>query len=386
MPNSTLSQPLPLEYLPALGSALDGAQASNRGTSDACTNDLEAINFWLDRVAHSRHTYRSYRKEIERLLLFCLLVKRQALSDLSAPDLVDYKKFLKDQQPHELWLGPRRPRAHPEWKPFEKQLTPASQNQALVILQNAFAFFVDLGYWRNNPGKLVSSQDLRYAINKKDGVERYIDKECWRYLWGFIQDKVAAAAEGSQQHKRLERDLLLFTLLYLQAPRVSELANARMGDISLKRGNWWWEITGKGNKTALVPLHQQSLTALQRYRRCFNFASATPQPQETSPLLGHITNPQVKALSADSIWRAVTDMAQAAAAVCTDRQQAQLLNKVSTHWLRHTSITHQAENGVELRYLQAIARHASIATTQKYLHQEERRWVEEYAKHSLVEG
>ena len=380
---TTLLYPRPLEQLPRLAPELDGSNSSNRGSSELCANDIEAINFWLNRVSHAHHTYRSYRKEIERLLLFCLIEKKQALSDLNASDLIAYKSFLKNPQPESIWRGARLARTNPAWRPFEKALTAASQNQALVILQNAFSFFVECGYWRQNPGKLVSSQDLRYAINNnKNSIERYIDQDSWSYLWNYVKQQVSLSAPVNTR-RRAERDLLLFTLLYLQAPRVSELANARMGDISTKRGHWWWEITGKGNKTATVPMHQQSMAALRRYRKFFHFASANPEVGEDAPLLGHVDQPISKGLSADSIWRAVKNTAQAAALVCPDQRRAQLLQKVSTHWLRHTSITHQAENGVELRYLQAIARHASIATTQKYLHQEEQRWVEEFSKHEL---
>ena len=382
MDNPALKQPRPLEFL-RLPNALDGSSGRNRGNDELCANDVEAIELWLSRVEHSHHTYRSYRKEIERLLLFCVLVKKQPLSSLSAHDLSAYKAFLKDPQPAPVWCGGRRPRDHPDWRPFEKKLTPASQNQALVILQNAFGFFTDSGYWRKNPGKLVSGQDLRYAINKSEGIERYIDQDCWRYLWGFIRSESKAARTNNSERRIYERNLLLFSLLYLQAPRVSELANARMGDLYLRRGHWWWEITGKGNKTASVPFHPESLAALRRYRAFFGFPDSEPAPGEKSPLLGHLDSPQHKALSADSIWRSVKTVCSGAAAACPNPQQATLLRRVSTHWLRHTSITHQAESGVELRYLQDIARHASIATTQKYLHAEERRWVAEFSKHRL---
>ena len=66
-----------------------------------------------------------------------------------------------------------------------------------------------------------------------------------------------------------------------------------------------------------------------------------------------------------------------------DKRKASVLRAASTHWFRHTSLTHQAELGVDLRYLQATARHASIETTQKYLHQENRQWHSEINKHKL---
>ena len=52
------------------------------------------------------------------------------------------------------------------------------------------------------------------------------------------------------------------------------------------------------------------------------------------------------------------------------------LKKASTHWLRHTSITHQADAGIELRYIKRNARHESVETTMLYQHAEEEKWHE----------
>ena len=69
-----------------------------------------------------------------------------------------------------------------------------------------------------------------------------------------------------------------------------------------------------------------------------------------------------------------------------DQRQASILRAASTHWFRHTSLTHQAERGVDLRYLQATARHASIETTQKYLHREHKKWHDETNRHNMHPG
>ena len=50
------------------------------------------------------------------------------------------------------------------------------------------------------------------------------------------------------------------------------------------------------------------------------------------------------------------------------------LKKASTHWLRHTAITHQADAGIELRYIKRNARHENVETTMLYQHAEEDKW------------
>jgi site-specific recombinase XerD len=67
----------------------------------------------------------------------------------------------------------------------------------------------------------------------------------------------------------------------------------------------------------------------------------------------------------------------------TDPQRADTLKRASTHWFRHTAITHQADNGIELRHLKKSARHNDINTTSKYLHAEAERWHTDLSKHRM---
>jgi len=66
-----------------------------------------------------------------------------------------------------------------------------------------------------------------------------------------------------------------------------------------------------------------------------------------------------------------------------DPYQAEKLRRASTHWFRHTSITHQADAGISLQFLQRNARHTRIDTTGLYLHAEEKEWHETMERHRL---
>ena len=56
-----------------------------------------------------------------------------------------------------------------------------------------------------------------------------------------------------------------------------------------------------------------------------------------------------------------------------DPAAATVLRRASTHWLRHTAATHQADAGTDLRFIQKNLRHASLETTALYLHAEDDR-------------
>ena len=63
--------------------------------------------------------------------------------------------------------------------------------------------------------------------------------------------------------------------------------------------------------------------------------------------------------------------------------KAEKLRAASAHWGRHTGITAKVDAGMEERYVQKDARHADRRTTQRYIHEEERRWHEEAQKQRL---
>jgi site-specific recombinase XerD len=70
-----------------------------------------------------------------------------------------------------------------------------------------------------------------------------------------------------RKQKEYERIRFLFHLLYLQGPRVSEVANSQMQSVKQIRGKWWWQVIGKGEKTQLIPINESMLNALMRYRQ-----------------------------------------------------------------------------------------------------------------------
>ncbi|MCY1477040.1 hypothetical protein D9M68_104210 [compost metagenome] len=122
--------PTPLEQL-RLPSALSGRNGSNRApttaTRIAATDDLAAVTAWLARYADSAATLQTYRREVERLILWAVLQLGKPLSSLTHEDLLAYERFLADPQPAARWVltgSKKLARSHPDWRPFAGPLSP----------------------------------------------------------------------------------------------------------------------------------------------------------------------------------------------------------------------------------------------------------------------
>ncbi|MGH8159214.1 MAG: hypothetical protein ACREPQ_13925 [Rhodanobacter sp.] len=95
MTNHALSTIVP-STLPA---ALSGIRGTNRASASAtrqiaANDDIAAIGLWLAEYQGSPHTFRSYRKEAQRLLLWAIQVRGKAVSSLTREDVLAYEAFL----------------------------------------------------------------------------------------------------------------------------------------------------------------------------------------------------------------------------------------------------------------------------------------------------
>jgi site-specific recombinase XerD len=339
---------------------------------------MEAINAWLGEFTDSPQTLRHYQKEAERLLLWALLQRQKALSSLTREDCLAFQGFLTNPQPVADWCGPRAPRMSPCWRPFRGPLSAASQQTALLVIHSLFSYLVKAGYLAGNPLALVRRRNRVNSVAHQP-VERFLEQDQWQALLETVED---LPKDTTRQTQHYERTRFLVALLYLLGPRVGEVATHSMGSFREVRGRWWWFVTGKGKKQDRVPVNGDMLEALQRYR-CFFNLSPLPIPDDRTPLILSLKG--TSGISANMIYRIIKDLvAQAADRLAEkDPQRAVHLRQASTHWFRHTSITHQAQNGISLDLLRYSARHAKLDTTSHYLHTDEARWHTAMEQHRL---
>lgn len=368
MPNSLLPNngPLVIALLPAL----DGSNGSNRAQGGvrqiAADTDVDAIRLWLAEYASSPHTFRNYRKEVLRLLLWATQGLGKPLSSLNREDLLAYEHFLAN--PSGEWIDPSLPRRGSDRRLFEGPLSPRSVRQAMGILSGLFGYLVSAGYFAGNP--LALRRQRSGAKNcRRATVERYLDHALWQSVLSFI-DTMPQSTHRERQH--YERVRWLFRLLYGASLRSSEAAQAKSSDLAQRRGKWWLHVVGKGGAEGDVPVSDALIADLARYRQ-FHGLPATPTSLESTPLVMSIAGRIDQLLTPTAIYLVVKEVfRRAAAALDTDDPaSADTLRRASTHWLRHTSATHQADAGNDIRFIQKNLRHASIETTAIYLHAED---------------
>jgi integrase/recombinase XerD len=386
-----LSVPRPIESL-VLTSELDGTHGVNRArhaiAQIAASNDLDAIRAWLARFVDTKTTFDNYRKEAERLLLWAVLQLGKPLSSLTHEDLLVYQHFLADPQPAAQWTangGRKHPRGDPRWRPFYGPLSPASQRQAMVILNVMFAWLVQAGYLAGNPLSL-SRQRVRRA---KPRITRYLSTGLWQEVKSSIQ---AMPKETAREREHYARVRWLFTLLYLGGLRITEVGTNTMGQFFCRRDEngedrWWLEVLGKGGKERLVPATAEMMAELSAYRREQGLP-ALPSPDENTPLvlpIGQSRKPLTRAALHLIVKQTFGNAASALRARGDDyAQRANLLEEASAHWLRHSAGSHMADQQIDVRLVRDNLGHASLTTTSQYLHvDDDRRHRETDEKHRI---
>lgn len=349
-------------------------------------SDSEAVGLWLAEFRSSEQTLRAYRREAERLLLW-LAAQQRSLGQLNRQDLDAFETFLADPMPRQRWVGPSRPREAADWRPFRGPLSPASRRQSLIILQSMFTWLVEAGWVAHNPFRLMRDKRRRLD-NRQAGIERYLERPLWEWFWEWTARPLGSDA-SQREHFVWHRRRLLFGFAYLLAPRISEMATAEMSDFFQREGRWWWRVVGKGDKSARIPVPQDMLLLLREWRLVLGL-TAEPQPGEQGSVLRALDGR--RPLGHNQLYRLIREAFHQAADALEHEAGAEAAHQVTRlraatpHWLRHTALTHQAQAGVELRYLASTARHARLDTTAQYLHLEDEEWHRQQSAHVLPKG
>jgi len=175
--------------------------------------------------------------------------------------------------------------------------------------------------------------------------------------------------------------------------RASELAGGRMNDFRYDGELWWWHVIGKGSKAEKIPVVDDMIKALIRYRAYLGF-TPLPLDNDDSPLLrstkngSPITARQLN-LILDKLFEAAAKLlemksaelpASAILGKAEYQTRAAKIRQASSHWGRHTSITFQVRSGIPKEIVQLNARHNDSRTTEGYTHEDEKHWHSEAQK------
>lgn len=382
---------VPIEAF-AVPANVDGTSGSNRWPGrpriDA-ENDLQAIHAWLATKSGNRNTQRAYRKEAERMLLWAIIERGKALSDLSVDDCTGYRDWLSmlgRSQPDQWaftiqqtdWIAPRNtPRFSADWRPFDGALSASSVKHAITILGSLFEWLVRVQYCAFNPWDAVG-KTLVVQQEAPENIEltRVFSAGQWQFLMNHLH--------GMVQTDHTER--LRFALPFAHATglRLSELVDAKTGRLytmPLRDGTgvrWMLKVFGKGGKWRAVPVPDRIIALLRAFleRRGLD-SDPLASPPDTALIPRVASN---EAISPSGLYKAIRGLFQDAAHALHasgKAHDARAFERASVHWLRHSCGSHLGSSGVPVNLIQKLLGHASVATTSIYTESdEERLWLE----------
>jgi integrase/recombinase XerC len=160
----------------------------------------------------------------------------------------------------------------------------------------------------------------------------------------------AIAAKAGEDPTPLNiRDLAIIEVLYASGIRVSELCGLNFADFDTARNTL--QVIGKGNKQRVVPIGIPAVKALADWLKV-----GRPELANNSSADAIFIGSRGKRIDQRTVREVVYDA------------MAAIGSHMSPHGLRHTAATHLLEGGADLRTVQEILGHASLATTQIYTH------------------
>ncbi len=251
-------------------------------------------------------------------------------ADISDPDQVD-------EMPPELTLDDIRKHLK---HLARRGLSTVSIARHLAAIRMFLRFLHQRGHLRRDLSSLIESpkrpQPLPYTVS-----------------YSAIDALLRAPDPGDEFYLR---DQALLELLYATGMRVSELTNLTLERLNLEVG--FLRCIGKGNKERVIPIGSAAIEALNEYLETLR-PTLEARHSGRAVFLSRTGRP----LDRTNIWRIVRKYAR----------HADIDRKFSPHTLRHCFATHMLGGGADLRVVQELLGHASLATTQVYLHVDQAR-------------
>jgi integrase/recombinase XerC len=301
---------------------------------------MDPIDGFADRLLRidraSPHTVRAYVADLRQLAAYLSERGKQ----LDHADRDDLRAFLASRFAHDQ---------------------PATLARKQSSIRTYYEYRVRMGFLDDSPARALVRPKRRGSLPNVVTV-----------------DDVFALLESPADSVAGLRDRCAFELLYGAGLRVSELVGLDLAD--LLEGVTAVRVRGKGGKERIVPLVAKAREATQRYlarRGELRRRRSPPQvepapvpakrggPRATDPLF---LNRRGGRLTARSVAR---HLARYALACGTSRH-------VHPHALRHSFATHLLDMGADLRGIQELLGHASLSTTQRYMHVSSERLVQAY--------
>ncbi|HEY7986392.1 MAG TPA: site-specific tyrosine recombinase XerD [Methylophilaceae bacterium] len=264
---------------------------------------------WLEEGL-ARNTLESYRNDLSQFTDW--LEKRG--SELIAVTRSDLEGYLAYKNPHSK---------------------PRSIGRLIASLRRFYRYLLRENLVSEDPTLQLDSPKLPRSLPKS-----------------LTEEEVVALLNQPDENEMLGlRDRAMLEMLYATGLRVSELVNIKVAEVSLSEGVV--RATGKGSKTRLVPLGEESLDWITRYLK-----EARPQILDGQVSDSMFVTQRGGAMTRQAFWYLIKRHAKLAG----------IQKHLSPHVLRHAFATHLLNHGADLRVVQMLLGHADISTTQIYTH------------------
>ena len=294
----------------------------------------------------SENTVISYRDAFKLLLKYAeeqkhIKAEKFQLSNLTEPFVSDFINWLRDA----------------------RRNCPATQKQRLAAI-DVFVKYLKIRV----PDYLLEYQriqSIQVAVPKRTDIGHFTPVQLQEVF-----------AEPDPLDKFGRRDRVMLSLMYDCAARVQEICDLTVKDLQLHKP-YCVEITGKGNKTAKVPLMKETADILKEYLH----DCGLDKPECCNmPVFTNHRGEKLTRAGVTYILKKYSDEAR--------KKDPSIPVKVSPHMLRHSKAMHMLQAGVYLIYIRDFLRHSQVATTEVYAKAdvEMRRKVIEEASPKVVSG
>lgn len=213
---------------------------------------------------------------------------------------------------------------------------PRSQARILSGIKSFFHFLIMADYIVADPSELLEGPKIGLKLPEVLTVEEI--------------DAIISAVDLSKNEGQRNRAIL--ETLYSCGLRVSELVNLKLSDLYFNEG--FIKVEGKGNKQRLIPISPRAIKELKLYFMDRNRIEVKKEYED----FVFVSHRRGKGLSRIMIFHMIKELAQTAG----------ITKCISPHTFRHSFATHLLEGGANLRAIQCMLGHESIATTEIYTH------------------
>jgi integrase/recombinase XerD len=280
---------------------------------------VEGYRSQLELLNYSQATIAAYGRSLERFGAFLAEIGQTEVTAVTSAQLYDYQRDIF-----------YRPTVHGTAR------SPKTRNQLLVAVKNLFAFLREEGLIHRDP-----AAELHYA-REPQTLPRNI----------LTPGEARRVIEAADTHTVIGyRDRTIFEVLYATGIRKGELLALTVTDVNLEE-----ELLringGKGAKDRVAPLSAVACRFLETYVNAI-------RPQL---LRSRATDRLFLSSQARPLGRTTLD-----ALIIKCAKLARIKKRVTCHVWRHTYATHLLQNRANLRHVQEILGHRSLATTERYL-------------------